>query len=174
MSTKKCLKCEYVKSLSEYGRMSCRKDKLHYYCKSCIKDINAVQYAKNQQERVARAVSWARNNRGRKRELNKEYMSKHPEVRERSRHKRRAQLAGVEYDRTILLDKLYLRDGEQCSLCNKHVKRGEASIDHITPISCGGTHTWDNIQLAHIICNCAKGNSLSQTEPAAGTHRISL
>ena len=34
-----------------------------------------------------------------------------------------------------------------------------ASLDHIVPLSRGGTHTLDNVQLAHLACNERKHNS---------------
>ena len=34
------------------------------------------------------------------------------------------------------------------------------SIDHVIPLSKGGTHSWDNVKLAHFSCNSAKGASL--------------
>jgi 5-methylcytosine-specific restriction endonuclease McrA len=33
------------------------------------------------------------------------------------------------------------------------------SIDHIVPMSKGGDHVWNNVQVAHIICNSYKGNT---------------
>lgn len=51
------------------------------------------------------------------------------------------------------------RDGWRCHLCGKRVprttKRLEAmpSIDHITPLSKGGTHELQNVALAHHRCN---------------------
>ena len=35
-----------------------------------------------------------------------------------------------------------------------------AKMDHIIPMSKGGGHTWNNIQIAHIICNSRKETSL--------------
>lgn len=40
----------------------------------------------------------------------------------------------------------------------KFVEQKDKSIDHIRPLSKGGTHTWDNVQLAHLKCNIKKGN----------------
>jgi hypothetical protein len=39
------------------------------------------------------------------------------------------------------------------------------SIDHIKPINKGGTHTWDNIKLAHRYCNSVKSdNDIFETQ----------
>jgi len=35
-----------------------------------------------------------------------------------------------------------------------------ATVDHLVPLSMGGTHTWDNVAPAHAACNFKKGNSL--------------
>lgn len=37
-----------------------------------------------------------------------------------------------------------------------------ASIDHIVPLSLGGTHTYDNIRAAHRVCNSRRGNRVEQ------------
>ena len=38
------------------------------------------------------------------------------------------------------------------------------SIDHVIPVSKGGTHTWDNVKLAHRHCNTMKSNDLAKPE----------
>ena len=77
-----------------------------------------------------------------------------------------------DYDKTITLKKLITRDSGICHICGKPVdeedyKSGPGykqvgsmypSIDHIVPISKGGTHTWGNVKLAHVGCNRKKGN----------------
>ena len=57
------------------------------------------------------------------------------------------------------------RDGTQCGICGENVDltvgRADtlmcASIDHITPRACGGSHAPSNLQLAHLLCNMRKG-----------------
>lgn len=85
--------------------------------------------------------------------------------------KRTRLLKGTTCDPTITLDKLWMRDGGICKLCGEpcdmedYETRGDAfiagdrypSIDHVKPLAAGGTHTWDNVQLAHRICNSVKG-----------------
>jgi 5-methylcytosine-specific restriction endonuclease McrA len=56
------------------------------------------------------------------------------------------------------------RDGGRCQLCGCKVKmptgtwsKQMATLDHIIPLSRGGAHTMDNVQLACAQCNSTKG-----------------
>lgn len=74
-------------------------------------------------------------------------------------------------DMTITLFDLSKRFNDRCAICHNTVDwsdfearngifiAGETypSIDHIIAVSNGGTHTWNNVQLAHRKCNTAKG-----------------
>ena len=75
------------------------------------------------------------------------------------------------YEWSITIPKLIKRD-KVCKLCGRAVDITDIvdakgtkiagdnypSIDHIIPVSKGGTHTWDNVQLAHRGCNTNKNN----------------
>lgn len=53
---------------------------------------------------------------------------------------------------------VHSRANGMCGICRKPVDRGEKwHVDHIDPISKGGAHTYDNVQLAHAKCNMSKG-----------------
>lgn len=81
---------------------------------------------------------------------------------------------GIKKDPDISLFKLSQRDNCQCQICGLAVNWQDyttrdktkicgnfyPSIDHIIPISMGGLHTWNNIQLAHRGCNSYKGNKI--------------
>ena len=71
----------------------------------------------------------------------------------------------------IALDKLIDRDNNTCYICGKKCDKNDyitredgvhisgenyPSIDHVKPVAKGGTHTWDNVKLAHRGCNCKK------------------
>lgn len=81
-------------------------------------------------------------------------------------HRKRARKYGVEYTPGITLKKVYERDGGVCQICGERVDyRDRAygvsgptypSIDHIIAMKNGGGHTWDNVQLAHVLCNSYK------------------
>jgi len=75
-----------------------------------------------------------------------------------SSQRRRARLASVPREK-IDRDALYERDGGICGICGKKVERDEVSIDHIIPLSKGGPHLMSNLQIAHLKCNKARGNS---------------
>jgi hypothetical protein len=45
------------------------------------------------------------------------------------------------------------RDGWRCHVCTKRVTRSTWSVDHLVPIAKGGSHTYENVALAHRNCN---------------------
>lgn len=83
----------------------------------------------------------------------------HPQSRLNGNHRRRARVAGV-YAESVYMPELYERDKGICGLCGLDVSLNQASIDHIIPISIGGPHTMENVQLAHRLCNVARKDKL--------------
>lgn len=93
------------------------------------------------------------------------------------RHTRRVlKKCNGEIDHSISLEKLARRDKNTCHICgrkcDKHDFRVDAggnfiagdnhpSLDHVMPLSKGGTHTWDNVKLAHCKCNRIKSDMQS-------------
>lgn len=78
-------------------------------------------------------------------------------------------------DYSISLEKLYERDNGVCYICGEMCDWEDygvrdcgtiicgdryPSIEHIVPASRGGSHTWDNVALAHRRCNTMKSNHL--------------
>ena len=58
---------------------------------------------------------------------------------------------------------VYLRDGWICQICHRRVNKNlkypdpkSSSLDHIVPLTKGGTHTYKNVQLTHLVCNSGK------------------
>ena len=89
----------------------------------------------------------------------------------RDSHRHRAKNHGCAYDNSITLARLIKRDGLRCAICgelcdpndhswSKYSGPMYPSIDHIIPMSRGGGHTWDNVQVAHIICNSYKSDKV--------------
>ena len=77
-------------------------------------------------------------------------------------------------DWNISLKDLSIRDNDICWLCGKPVDwhdytmQGDTfiagnfypSIDHVMPLARGGLHEWDNVRLAHRICNTIKRDNI--------------
>lgn len=77
----------------------------------------------------------------------------------------RAKYFGVEYENFNTI-KIFDIDGWRCRICGRKLnpedrgttKKYAPEIDHIVPLSRGGSHTPDNIQSACRRCNLAKSN----------------
>lgn len=102
----------------------------------------------------------------------KTYCSDKCRKRALNNHKDR-RLKGKEKDPSITLQKVFSRDGGICYLCGgrcdwsdyerkdgkKIAGNNYPSIDHVIPLAHNGTHTWDNVRLAHRWCNTMKSDS---------------
>lgn len=87
---------------------------------------------------------------------------------------RRRKIANAKIDNDITVQGLFLRDNGKCYLCGKMCDWTDKteidgtiicgnhypSIDHVIPLSKGGLHSWDNVKLAHRICNSLKSNQV--------------
>lgn len=111
----------------------------------------------------------------------KVYCSERCNDRARESRKRRTRRNIIESQRhdDVTLDRLFKKDKGICYLCGRpcdysdfkkidsYIVTGNRypSIEHIVPISKGGTDTWDNVRLAHRICNSFKGNKITEQLP---------
>lgn len=76
---------------------------------------------------------------------------------------RRARMKGA-FVESFHAKEIYERDDWRCGICDTQIdpaaklpNQMSASIDHIIPISKGGTHERANVQAAHLLCNVSKG-----------------
>jgi 5-methylcytosine-specific restriction endonuclease McrA len=120
--------------------------------------------------------AWARTDYARHRERYQSYATKydrnamirdwkrrHPELQgeySRQRQARKLETMAEWIDTMVVAE----RDHWMCGLCNLAIDPAleypdpmYRSIDHIVPLARGGTHTYDNVQLTHLICNVRKG-----------------
>lgn len=87
-----------------------------------------------------------------------------------SKATRRARMAEAIVDKDISLNRLFERDEGICYICGKKCDKKDIrfengywmagdlypSIDHVKPLAKGGLHSWENVRLAHYICNVRK------------------
>lgn len=71
--------------------------------------------------------------------------------------------SGMDSSERVLIPKaikeeVYRRSNNTCEICGKPLSRFSYSIDHIIPLSRGGTNNIDNLRAVHPTCNKLKGN----------------
>ena len=91
----------------------------------------------------------------------------------RAEVKRRLRIKTAMVDKDINLISLYDRDKGICHLCGAKCDLDDKeeidgviicgnsypSIDHVIPLAKGGLHSWDNVKLAHRLCNSIKADN---------------
>ena len=88
------------------------------------------------------------------------YQISHPlETRENYHRYRARKRAG--FVEAVDWDAIYERDRGICQWyrCRKPVERRQMSLDHIVPVSEGGSHEPKNVQLMHLRCNQEKSDT---------------
>ena len=93
-------------------------------------------------------------------------------INKRHELKRRRKVSTAMVDKDITLEKLYQRDSGYCYICGRRCDWNDKedrsgtivcgntypSIDHVVPLASGGLHSWENVRLAHRICNSIKSD----------------
>jgi 5-methylcytosine-specific restriction endonuclease McrA len=110
-----------------------------------MKSIRSKQYYKNPQLRVQQTAEWQKAN---------------PDMHQANMNQKRARDLGVKgkvtaEEWTAIKNKY----GNICLCCKKPSSERKLTVDHVIPISKGGTHTADNIQPLCHSCNSRKRTS---------------
>jgi 5-methylcytosine-specific restriction endonuclease McrA len=147
-----------------------------------LKAINAANYQKNREARLAYAKEyykahkeerdlkgreWARKNVDKTREYNRKSYQKDPSKAIIRSRQRKIKMMGVGY-KPYTLEQVLEEYGQVCYLCELEIdltlprKIGVAGwefglhLDHVTPISKGGQDCLENVAPTHAICNLNK------------------
>lgn len=146
---KQCGTCGEWKPLEGYNKHPHGTGGVGANCRLCLAAKSREWFAKNPEYRTR-------------------WNEKHAERKLSNVHERRAieNDAAAEY---IDRQSVFRDDGFICQLCDQTMDMSKKTphplaptLDHILPISRGGTHTRENVQSAHFHCNVSKG---SRDEP---------
>ena len=153
MATKTCTRCKHEQPLSGFQAAKSRKDGLQPHCRQCQRDY----YLTTRERRLSLAHENYEHNRERKKKYAREYAPKwaaenRPKRNESEARRRARKLSGGKteslqhiYDDVPVIELLL---GEPCH------------VDHKHPLSRGGTHEPDNLQIIPARLNLAKGAKL--------------
>lgn len=182
VETRKCSKCKISKSFDSFAKHKGKPLGIRYTCKQCDANFSkkwksenpnyqAEYYQKNKTQILLRMKTHRLENLDAKRrsarvyaQLNKEKMSKtnadwvrsNPEKNRAKKARRRALeiQAQAFFISSKQIEKLYL---QKCIYCGS---AGPIELDHVIPISRGGSHSLGNLVSACRPCNRSKGNKM--------------
>jgi len=125
------------------------------------KEYNARKYRENPTRYVESIKAWVASNPARIKEKAARFYERHPEAKRAQTQRDRARRKGVE-GRFSAADIRRLRERQRnrCACCKApftKVKKNAFHVDHIMPISGGGTNWPHNLQLLCPTCNLKKG-----------------
>lgn len=135
----------YKKAWYEQNREKCLQNKREYYLENKEK-IKSYQ------------KEWRENHSDKKKEMDRSWKDRHPVERRLQTHTRRARvkLNGVSRFKKEQISNCSSR---LCGICSEYIENN-FHIDHIIPISKGGSHTIENVQLTHPFCNLSKNDKI--------------
>lgn len=151
-TVKVCRTCGQPKVLSEFRRWYDRKRGKHYVRGSCRQCASQQQY-----ERRSANIE---QHREYERQLYRKHRRKILKRKDILKRMRRTQVYGSPKVVPVSRDEIIARDGNHCYLCGRHLRRSEINLDHVVPLSRGGTHTPDNLRVCCVQCNVRKGSRL--------------
>lgn len=197
-TSKRCTKCGEIKPLSDFYRRSKGPASGKYLsaCKECgkavahqwnvenrekfnkngrrfrashpsrVRETNRRQYQTHKSERCEAHRQWRNANRDKVRDSNRRSKKAHPEWGHVCDHNRRLRKQGAEGHFTAS-DLTRQRESQKsrCYYCGAKVK---LTIDHIIPLSRGGSNWPENIVLACGSCNSKKHSKLPHEWPDGG------
>ena len=145
-----CCKCKEEKSLNLFYKKSSSKDGLTSHCKECINLYNSEK----KEHKREYDYHYRIRNRQRIKKVKDLYHSNNRELERSLGHARRARKNenGVFSVSKKELKKLYNSPCFYCGSLNK------ITIDHVVPISRGGTHGIGNLVAACAFCNGSKNS----------------
>ena len=160
--------CKEKKDFSFFGKDLSRKDGLCFGCKACVNKKHAESYARRRSHASEIKKAWRESNRERCREITAKWSATHPNERRASSHAYRSRKANAPGSHSAEDIKALMKlQRSMCAGCQARLKTG-FHVDHMVPLSRGGSNDKTNLQLLCKTCNCSKG----ALDPLLFAHRL--
>lgn len=126
-------------------------------------------YLKNKERIRSQQKEYQQKNRERNARLQRGFRKRHPDIGASYARFRRALIRGNQTEK-YTIEQVLEKYGTNCHICGKEIDlnkprfqgypgwRHGLQIDHIVPISKGGSDNIENVRPAHGFCNLSKGN----------------
>lgn len=167
--TRTCSKCRERKPLDEFHKVKAATLGRRSDCKVCRTEQVKAWYAANRERQAEkeRERKAADPEKYRERDKARAHLPQRRALASARSARRRARIADLRIDRGVTRDNLRQQYGDNCFYCTTpmsfdRLRKGDvrpinlATIEHVVPVSQGGSHTWDNVVLACWRCNSSK------------------
>jgi len=146
VANRECVECRKLNRNNAYPR---NKEKLNFRARE--------SYKENREYYLKKAKKWREENPERKKEYAEGWEKKNKHKRKMYKHNRRAAEAKAEGDfKSDDILRIFDMQRGRCGICSKKRDLSEMHIDHIEPISKGGSNWPRNLQLLCKKCNLSK------------------
>lgn len=171
---KTCIKCGESRPLEDFWKNSSFADGRESTCKFCknAKRRRAYQedlevnrervrvaarhiYRQNPEKAKARRERYESKDPERIRAMKDAWKQAHPDRLLDYDQARRARVRGTQIE-PISRRLVWEQDEGICHICLESVEFEDMHLDHVVPLSKGGTHTYDNVASSHEMCNLKK------------------
>lgn len=147
-----CSRCKTKKDYDCFSKDKSNRDGYKEYCKCCVSELWAIKGYNKSSER------WRKNNRALARKLAQRWTKNNPQKDILRVEKRRAKKNNAIGEYSLEeWNELCRSYGYKCACCRKERK---LTVDHIVPISAGGSNFINNIQPLCLSCNDTKGTKI--------------
>ena len=153
-----CRRCEQSRPITDYAL---NRGGRHGMCKSCYTEARRAFY---QRGRERNAATW-RERFGTDVPPGASWHDQDPDEVLEAPRRRRAERLRAATAEPIDREAIFDRDDWICGLCGEPVRRDEATLDHVVPLSLGGQHDPTNLRLAHGSCNSRRGDGVAGSPP---------
>ena len=153
-----CSKCQVEKPLADFSPNKNYRDGFTTWCKECHRSYNREHYQANREKKRSQHHAWYLANTDKVKASTRDRREANPEVfREYIRQYRARQLQAPVNDFTVeqWLEICAAHDWK-CHYCGARCEEF-LEVEHVVPLSKGGSHTASNIVPACMPCNRSKG-----------------
>lgn len=184
--TKLCPLCECEKPAAEFWASKNTKDGLYSWCKPCTKarrkerydpeyhrnyrlerleakrEYDRMRYQRDPEKRNAGIRRWYRENKDKVKAQRARYNAEHRQDNLARNRKRKARLKEAEGSHTAA-EVWALAESQDwlCAYCETPMF-GEFHVDHMLPISRGGSNSWENLAITCATCNLRKNDKTGE------------
>ena len=167
-----CRKCGEAKPATE--QFFCKSPQSRYgldaLCKVCSHAANATNRQARIEERRVYEANYRKNHKEQEAaRLKQWFQAGGNEIVKANTRNRRSRIRQAEGKHTAKeIREQYARQKQKCYYCHKPLRWGEHTVDHVIPISRGGSNSISNIVIACGHCNYSKNDRLPHEWPDGG------